>query len=50
MWKISVLRFIDDPLVPFDNNQVEGDIRMMKDKMKFLEGVAQLRTPFQLLC
>ena len=50
VWKISVLRFIDDPLVPFDNNQVEGDIRMMKDKMKFLEGVAQLRTPFQLLC
>ena len=37
-WKESVLRFIDDPLVPLDNNQEGRDIRIMMVKMKISGG------------
>lgn len=36
LWKYrnAVFKFITDPLVPFDNNQAERDLRMLKIKMK----------------
>lgn len=36
LWKHrhAVFKFITDPLVPFDNNQAERDLRMLKIKMK----------------
>jgi len=30
----DVLRFLDDPVVPFSNNQVENDLRMIKVQQK----------------
>lgn len=44
MWKYrkSILRFIHEPDVPFDNNQAERDLRMLKVKMKISN---QFKTP-----
>ena len=36
--KEDVLRFLDDPSVPFTNNQAEGDVRTMNVKRKISGG------------
>jgi transposase len=37
-YKQDVLRFLDDPAVPFTNNEAERDLRMMKCKQKISGG------------
>ncbi len=37
-YKLDTLRFLEDPAVPFTNNQAEQDARMMKLRQKISGG------------
>ncbi|WP_189002876.1 IS66 family transposase [Deinococcus roseus] len=37
-YQVAVLRFLDEPQMPFDNNQTERDLRMMCVKRKVYGG------------